>query len=90
MLSAEILTSMLTLKVNMESQSQNTAILTPSCWINLDATPTSAFQPIRLLEPGCWYKFTYLMTNGVDPDQLASGSTLFVKAGYIRGQQDQG
>ena len=36
------------------------------------------------------------MTNGADPGQLASsaakwsGSTLFVKAGYIRVQQDQG
>ena len=36
------------------------------------------------------------MTNNVVPDQLASseanwsGSTLFVKAGYIRGQQDKG
>ena len=36
------------------------------------------------------------MTDGADPDQLASseanwsGSTLFAKAGYIRDQQDQG
>ena len=36
------------------------------------------------------------MTNCVDPDQLAfeeanwSGSTLFVKAGLIQVQQDQG
>ena len=36
------------------------------------------------------------MTNSVDPDQLASaeanwsGSTLFVEAGYMRVQQDQG
>ena len=36
------------------------------------------------------------MTNSADPDQLASeeanwsGSTLFVKAGHIRVQQDQG
>ena len=39
---------------------------------------------------------TYLMTNSADPDQLASseanwsGSTLFVKAGYIRDKQDKG
>ena len=50
----------------------------------------SNFQPIRLLDPVCWYKFTYLMANSADPDQLASseanwsGSTLFVKTGYIR------
>ena len=36
------------------------------------------------------------MANSVDPDQLASleanwsGSTLFVKTGYMRVQQDQG
>ena len=36
------------------------------------------------------------MTNGADPDQLASseanwsGSTLFAKTGYIRIQQDKG
>ena len=32
------------------------------------------------------------MVNSADPDQLASseGSTLFVKAGYIRVQQDKG
>ena len=36
------------------------------------------------------------MANSADPDQLASseanwsGSTLFEKAGYIRGQQDSG
>ena len=35
------------------------------------------------------------MANSADPDQLASeanwsGSTLFAKAGYIRGQQDKG
>ena len=30
------------------------------------------------------------MTNSADPDQLASGSTLFVKAGYIWDPQDQG
>ena len=36
------------------------------------------------------------MANSADPDQLASdeaswsGSTLFVKAGYIRVQQDKG
>ena len=30
------------------------------------------------------------MTNSADPDQLASGSTLFAKAGYIRVQQDKG
>ena len=36
------------------------------------------------------------MTNSADPDQLASseaslsGSTLFVKAGHIQVQQDQG
>ena len=36
------------------------------------------------------------MTNSAEPDRLASseanwtGSTLFVKAGYIRVQQDQG
>ena len=42
------------------------------CWINYDVTPLSNFQPIRLLNPGCWYKFTYLITNSVDPDQLAS------------------
>ena len=41
-------------------------------------------------------KFTYLMTNSVDPDQLASsedncsGSTLFAKAGHIPVQQDKG
>ena len=34
------------------------------------------------------------MTNSADPDQLASeanwsGSTLFVKAGHILGQQDK-
>ena len=28
------------------------------------------------------------MTNSADPDQLASGSTLFAKAGYIAVQQD--
>ena len=42
------------------------------CWINYDVMPTSNFQPIRLHDPGCWYEFTYLMTNSVDPDQLAS------------------
>ena len=36
------------------------------------ATPPSNFQPIRLLDPGCRHKFTYLMTNRVDPDQMAS------------------
>ena len=47
--------------------------------------PTSNFQPIRFLDPDCCYKFTYLMANSADPDQLAwFGSTLFVKAGYIR------
>ena len=67
-----------------------------SCWINLDATPISNFQPIRLHDPGCCYKFTYLMANSADPDQLASsedswsGSTLFAKAGHIRVQQDKG
>ena len=30
------------------------------------------------------------MANSADPDQLASGSTLFAKAGYIRVQQDKG
>ena len=36
------------------------------------------------------------MANSVDPDQLASseanwsGSTLFIKEGYIRVQQDKG
>ena len=36
------------------------------------------------------------MANSADPDQLASeeanwsGSTLFAKAGYIRGQQEKG
>ena len=36
------------------------------------------------------------MANSADPDQMASseaiwsGSTLFVKAGYIRVQQDKG
>ena len=35
------------------------------------------------------------MSNSADPDQLASeanwsGSTLFVKAGYIQVQQDKG
>ena len=33
------------------------------------------------------------MVNSADPDQLASnwsGFTLFVKAGYIRAQQDKG
>ena len=39
---------------------------------------------------------SHTMTNSADPDQLASseanwsGSTLFVKAGHIRVQQDQG
>ena len=39
----------------------------------------------------CWYKFTYWMANSTDPDQLASseanwsGSTLFAKAGHVRG-----
>ena len=39
---------------------------------------------------------TYLMTNSVDPDQLASeeanwsGSALFVKTGFIQVQQDKG
>ena len=39
---------------------------------------------------------SHLMTNSVDPDQLASeeanwsGSTLFVKKEYIRAQQDKG
>ena len=56
----------------------------------------SNFQPIRLLDPDCCYKFTDLMANSADPDQLASseanwsGSTLFVKPGYIRVQQDKG
>ena len=43
-----------------------------SCWINLDAPPTSNFHPVRLLDPDCWYRFTYLMVNSADPDQLAS------------------
>ena len=30
------------------------------------------------------------MTNSVDPEANWSGSTLFVKAGYMRVQQDQG
>ena len=31
------------------------------------------------------------MTNSADPDQLASSeSTLFLKAGYIQGQQEKG
>ena len=30
------------------------------------------------------------MANSADSDQLASGSTLFAKAGYIRAQQDKG
>ena len=64
-----------------------------SCWINLDATPTSNFQPIRLLDLDCCYKFTYLMANSEDPDQLAanwSGSTLFAKVEYMRVQEDKG
>ena len=36
------------------------------------------------------YKFTNLMPNGADPDQLASGSTLFAKEGCIQAQQDKG
>ena len=34
--------------------------------------PIFNFKPIRLLDLGCLYIFTYLMTNSVDPDQLAS------------------
>ena len=30
------------------------------------------------------------MANSADPDQLASSSTLFAKAVYIRAQQDKG
>ena len=30
------------------------------------------------------------MVNSADPDQLASGSTLFAKAGHIQVQQDKG
>ena len=63
-------------------------IISPlSCWINLDATPTSNFQPIRLLDPSCRYKFTYLMANSADLGQLASeeanwsGSSLFAMDG---------
>ena len=57
---------------------------------------TSNFQPIRLLDPDCCCKLMFLMTNSADPDQLASseanrsGSTLFVKAGYIQVQNDKG
>ena len=40
--------------------------------MNLDATPTSNFQPVKLNDPDCYYKFTYLMANSADPDQLAS------------------
>ena len=58
--------------------------------------PISNFQPIRLIDLGGLYKFSYLVPNSADPDQLASseanwsGSTLFVKAGYIWVQQDKG
>ena len=64
-------------------------VLTLSCWINKDATPTSNLQPIRLLDLGFWQKFTYSMTNSADPDQLASeeanwsGSTLFTITGHV-------
>ena len=67
-----------------------------SCWINLEATPASNFQPIRLLDPDYRFKFAYFMANSADPDQLASseanwsGSTVFAKEGYIRVQQDKG
>ena len=67
-----------------------------SCWIHLDAMPTSNFQPIRLLDLDCCYKCSYLMANSADPDQLASSeanwswSTPFAKEGYIRVQQDKG
>ena len=40
--------------------------------LNLDATPTSNFQPIRFFDPDFLYKFTYLMTISAKPDQLAS------------------
>ena len=38
-------------------------MLTLSCWINLDATSTSNFKPIRFLDLNFCYKFTYLMAN---------------------------
>ena len=56
-----------------------------SCWIYLDATPTSNLQPIRWSDPDCWYKFKYWMANSADSEKLASseanwsGSTLFAK-----------
>ena len=80
-------------KENPDSRISSKIINPLLCWINQDAMPTN-FQPIRLFDPGCWYKFKYLMTNCADPDKLASkeatlsGSTLFVKAGYIWIQQD--
>ena len=47
-------------------------------------------QPIRLLDPGCWYKFTYWMTNGADPDQLASDLDLhYLKRHVISGRVQQ-
>ena len=56
-----------------------------SCWINLDALPTSNFQPIRLLDPGCWYKFfrsqliwIYTVCKGrVYPGSAGQGLRLF-------------
>ena len=51
--------------------------------------PNSNFQSIRLLDLGFWQKLTYLMTNSVDPYQLASseanwsGSTLFAKTEHV-------
>ena len=58
--------------------------------------PISIFQPLRLLDLSFLLQIKIPMTNSADPDQLASseanwsGSTLFVKAGYIRVQQDNG
>ena len=48
--------------------------------------PTSNCQPIRLLDPDSWYKFTYLMTNSVETDQLASdlGLHCLQKQGIFR------
>ena len=39
---------------------------------NLDATPSSNFQPIRLCDSDCWCKYTYLMTNNAAQDQWRS------------------
>ena len=57
--------------------------------------PLLIFSQSDYLDLGCWYKFTYLLTNSVDPDQLASleanwfGSALFAKRGHFQIQQAQ-